>query len=166
MATSHPSARTSAAARNAARMAVVSALPVLQRAYRAAADKVVAPAGLSLALALPLVTVGRMGSGVRPGTLADALAIEAASLVRPLEQLLEAALLERREDAGDRRAKTLHLTAAGQATIEKLETVLLGLRNSVFDGIPDEDIAACLRVFATLESRLCKGHAAPLEAAA
>lgn len=165
MTSTHSSARGAGAGRNAARMAVVSALPVLQRAYRAAADKVVAPAGLSLALALPLVTVGRMGSGVRPGALADALAIEAASLVRPLEQLLEAGLLERRDDTADRRAKTLHLTTAGQAAGAQLEAVLLELRNSVFAGIPDEDVAACLRVFATLEARLCKPAAPTREPA-
>ncbi|MES2188185.1 MAG: MarR family transcriptional regulator [Pseudomonadota bacterium] len=154
-----------APARSVALMAVGTQLPILQRAYRAAADKAVAPSGLSQAMAWPLVMIGRLGDGVRPGALAYALAIEAASLVRPLEQLLEAGLVERREDASDRRAKTLHITPAGQAACQQIEDSLQALRAAVFDGVTDEDIAACLRVFAALEARLGKGSTAQDRAA-
>lgn len=135
-------------------MAFGASLSVVSRGYKAAADKAVVPMGLSQAMAWPLVMIGRLGNGVRPGVLADVLAIEGASLVRQLDQLVEAGLVERREDAIDRRAKTLHLTPAGTRARAKIETSLDALRLDLFDGIADADLDACLRVFAALDDRL------------
>lgn len=140
--------------RETAMMTVGHSLPVLQRAYRAAADKAVAPIGVSQALAWPLVMIGRQGDGVRQGVLADRLGIEAPSLVRSLDQLVDGGFIERREDAADRRAKTLHLTPAGAAACARIEVMLQALRAELYEGVPDEDIAACLRVFGVLEQRL------------
>ena len=140
--------------RESALMAVAIALPVLQRAYRAAADKAVAHLGMSQALAWPLVMIGRQGGGMRQGVLADRLGIEAPSLVRSLDHLVEAGFVERHEDAMDRRAKTLHLTDAGAAACAQIETALFALRATLYDGVADADVAACLRVFAVLEQRL------------
>ena len=149
-----PSAYPDGLSRESALMALGIALPVLQRGYRAAADKAVAHVGLSQALAWPLVMIGRQGGGMRQGVLAERLGIEAPSLVRSLDQLVEAGFVERREDAVDRRAKTLHTTPAGAAACAQIETALHGLRGPLYDGVADADIAACLRVFAVLEQRL------------
>jgi MarR family transcriptional regulator for hemolysin len=145
---------SAAAARQRNRMAFGATLQVMARVYKAAADKAVVHIGLSQAMAWPLVMIGRLGNGIRPGVLADVLAIEGASLVRQLDQLAEAGLVERREDAIDRRAKTLHLTPAGTRARAKIETSLDAMRAEVFEGIPDADIEACLRVFAMLDARL------------
>jgi MarR family transcriptional regulator for hemolysin len=93
--------------------------------------------------------------------LAEALGIEGPSLVRSLDQLVEAGYVERREDPADRRAKTLHLTPAGEAACEPIEAALSLMRAGLFEGVSDEDLAACLRVFAVLEERL--GRGAPAE---
>ncbi len=138
-------------------MAFGTALPAMSRAYKAAADKAVGHIGLSQAMAWPLVMIGRLGNGIRPGVLADLLAIEGASLVRQLDQLVDAGLVERREDAIDRRAKTLHLTPAGTRARAKIEASLDAMRIEMFDGIADADLAACLRVFAALDARLGGG---------
>ena len=131
-----------------------NALPVLQRGYRAAADKAVVHIGLSQAMAWPLVMAGRLGSGVRPGVLAEVLAVEGPSLVRQLDQLVDAGLIDRREDAVDRRAKTIHLTPAGNRARAKIEAALDTLRETLFEGVNDDDMAACLRVFEVLQGRL------------
>ena len=94
-------------------MATTANLMVLSRAYRGAADKALADYGLSQATAWPVILAGRLGDGVRQGALAEALGVEGPSLVRVLDQLVAAGLMERREDPHDRRAKTLHLTEAG-----------------------------------------------------
>jgi MarR family transcriptional regulator for hemolysin len=141
-------------ARPRARMMFGMMLPVLSRAYKAAADKAVGHMGVSQAMAWPLVMIGRQGDGVRPGVLADLLAIEGASLVRQLDQLVDAGLVERREDTVDRRAKTLHLTPAGTRARAKIEASLDTMRVDLFDGIADADLDACLRVFAALDARL------------
>ena len=140
--------------REQALMRLGTSLSPLQRGYRAAADKAVAHVGVSQTLAYPIVMLGRMKGDVRQGVLAEALGIEGPSLVRSVDQLVEAGLVERREDPADRRAKTLHLTPAGEATFAPIEAALALMRVSLFDGIPDADIAACLRVFAVLEERM------------
>lgn len=131
-----------------------TALPILQRGYRSAADRAMVHIGLSQAMAWPLVMAGRLGSGVRPGVLAEVLAVEGPSLVRQLDQLVENGLVERREDAVDRRAKTIHLTPAGNRARAKIEAALDTLREGLFEGVSDDDMAACLRVFETLQARL------------
>src|ERR1700712_4816242 len=143
--------------RQQARMAFGGTLPALSRAYQAAADKAVGHIGLSQAMAWPLVMIGRLGNGIRPGVLADVLSIEGASLVRQLDQLVDAGLVERREDAVDRRAKTLHLTSAGTRARARIEASLDTMRSELFEGASDADLAGCLRVFAALDARLGGG---------
>lgn len=140
--------------RPTALMTFGTALPILQRGYRSAADKAMVHIGLSQAMAWPLVMAGRLGSGVRPGVLAEMLAIEGPSLVRQLDQLVETGMVERREDAVDRRAKTIHLTPAGNRACAKIEAALDTLRESLFEGVSDADMAAALRVFEVLQARL------------
>jgi MarR family transcriptional regulator for hemolysin len=140
--------------REQALMRLGTSLAVLQRGYRAAADKAVAHVGVSQTLAYPIVMLGRMNGEVRQGVLAEALGIEGPSLVRSVDQLVEAGLVERREDPADRRAKTLHLTEAGKATCAPIEAALALMRASLFDGVSDADVAACLRVFGVLEERM------------
>ncbi|SAI55048.1 marR family transcriptional regulator [Bordetella ansorpii] len=142
-------------------MAVSAALPVLARAYRSAADKVLAGYGLSQATAWPVILAGRLGDGVRQGALAEALGIEGPSLVRLLDHLVSAGLIERREDPSDRRARTLHLTESGQALRAKLEDVLTRIRRELFKGIDADDVAACLRVFEKLTLALSHGLPMP-----
>ncbi|CAB3641902.1 MarR family transcriptional regulator [Achromobacter sp. K91] len=140
-------------------MATTSALMVLSRAYRGAADKALADYGLSQATAWPVILAGRLGDGVRQGALAEALGVEGPSLVRVLDHLVAAGLMERREDPHDRRAKTLHLTDAGQALRAKVEDVLVDLRRHLFRDVSEADLQACLRVFDSLKVTLGRGGA-------
>ncbi|WP_295522482.1 MarR family transcriptional regulator [uncultured Pseudacidovorax sp.] len=131
-------------------------LNLLQRAYRAAADRAVAHLGISQAAGWALLTIGRQGDGTRQGVIADLLGIEGPTLIRTLDQLTSAGLVERREDPADRRARTLHLTEAGSAILARIEEALTALRTELFQDIPAEDVRACLRVFGTLWTRLGK----------
>ena len=140
-------------------MATTSNLMVLSRAYRGAADKALADYGLSQATAWPVILTGRLGDGVRQGTLAEALGVEGPSLVRVLDQLVAAGLMERREDPHDRRARTLHLTDAGQALRAQVEDVLVELRRHLFRGIDAADLEACHRVFESLKAALGRSGA-------
>jgi MarR family transcriptional regulator for hemolysin len=131
-----------------------AAFSKLQRSYRAAADKAVAHVGLSHALARPLMSIGRLGGGVRHGVVAESLGVESPSLVRSIDHLVQAGLAERREDAADARARTLHLTPAGTQAWEQIEAALDAFRTHVFAGIPEAELAACLRVFDALGQTL------------
>jgi MarR family transcriptional regulator for hemolysin len=142
------------------RLAVLTAhLLVIHRAYRAAADTALADYGLSQATAWPVISAGRLGDGVRQGVLAEAMGVEGPSLVRVLDQLVTAGLMERREDPVDRRAKTLHLTPAGNALRERVEAMLVDLRRRLFADVDAADVEACIRVFDKLKSTLAQPSA-------
>lgn len=126
------------------------------RAYKAAADRVAADFDLSHASAWPVLMISRLGDGVRPGMVADALGIEAPSLVRIIDQLVGSKLVLRRDDPSDRRAKTLSLTAEGRRIAERLEAMLKPFRREMFDGLPQADVEACLRVLLHLDQRLAE----------
>ena len=53
---------------------------------------------LMAATAWPVIIVGRLVNGVCQGALAEALGVEGPFLVRVLDQLVAANLMERRED--------------------------------------------------------------------
>ena len=96
--------------REQALMRLGTSLAVLQRGYRAAADKAVAHVGVSQTLAYPIVMLGRMNGEVRQGVLAEALGIEGPSLVRSVDQLVEAGLPPR-QDAAPHRSRPGRLRA-------------------------------------------------------
>jgi MarR family transcriptional regulator for hemolysin len=142
-------------------MALASSLATVSRSYRAAVDKVAAEYGLSQATGLPVLLLGRLGDGVRCGVLAESLGVEAPSLVRVTDHLIESGLVERREDAHDRRAKTLHLTDEGKRRAAKMEEALVPFRRSLFEGIAEQDVEACLRLLGQLGSALAAFNHAP-----
>jgi len=141
-------------------MTLTMALPRVARAYKAAADKMASDFHLSQASAWPVLMIGRLGDGVRPGAVADALALEAPSLVRVVEQLVVAGLVLRHDDAHDRRAKTLHLTAEGKRCAARLEKALLPFRRQLFVNIAPADIDACARVLTALGAALAPADSA------
>jgi MarR family transcriptional regulator for hemolysin len=130
---------------------LTAALTHSSRAYRAAADKVAADYGLSQATGLPVLVISRFGeNGVRPGVLAETLSLEASSLVRVVDHLIETGLLERHEDPNDRRAKLLRLTDEGQKTAELMDQALRPFRRKLFGAFEPADVEACLRVLSGL----------------
>jgi MarR family transcriptional regulator for hemolysin len=133
-------------------MQLTATLAVTSRSYKSAVDKVAADYGLSQATGLPVLLIGRLGGGVRPGVLADAIGVEASSVVRLVDQLIESGLLERREDPQDRRAKILELTAEGKKTANLMEQALVPFRRELFSGFERADVEACLRVLRGLHA--------------
>jgi MarR family transcriptional regulator for hemolysin len=120
----------------------------LGRLWRRESDQVLSEHGLSFATAIPLVLLSRQGTSVRQGMLADDLGIEGPSLVRLIDLLEAEGLVERREDPTDRRAKTLHLTAAGETKVDEINRVLRRARAALLKDIGSDDLAI---TFATLQ---------------
>lgn len=110
----------------------------------------------------PLYVLGRLGDGVRQKELAAGLLIEGPSLVRLLDDLEAHGLIERREDPTDRRAKTIHLTQAGRATLQRLTEILQGFVPHLLAGISDDEFRICIGVLDRIEAQL--GATAPDEA--
>jgi MarR family transcriptional regulator for hemolysin len=126
----------------------------LARTYRREVDRSIREHGLSDARAVPVLQIARAGGGMRQGVLAEELGMEGPSLVRLLDQICAAGLVERRDDPRDRRAKTLHVTPAGLDLAATLKGLLGVLRSRLMAEVSDEDLAASLRTFAALGAAL------------
>jgi MarR family transcriptional regulator for hemolysin len=141
-------------------MNLTAALTHASRAYKSAADKVAADYGLSQATGLPVLIMGRLVNkerpGVRPGVLAEALGLEASSLVRVVDHLIESGLLARHEDPQDRRARILELTDEGRKTAALMEQALIPFRRKLFGNFEPADVEATLRVLSGLNTLLAK----------
>ena len=125
----------------------------LSRLWRREADQALADHGLSEATALPLMVLSRRGKCVRQGVLADEIGIEGPSLVRLIDLLQAEGLMERREDPTDRRAKTLHLTATGEAKAEEINRVLRRVRAFLLKDLDAGDLAVTFDALQSIEQR-------------
>jgi MarR family transcriptional regulator for hemolysin len=125
----------------------------LARLWRREADQALADHGLSQATAHPLRVLSGHGKCVRQGALADELGIEGPSLVRLIDLLQSEGLVERREDPTDRRAKTLHLTAKGDAKAEEINRILRRVRADLLKYISAENLAVTYDVLQRIEQR-------------
>lgn len=133
---------------------LTTGLIVLGRHYSRQLDKVVDDLGLSGSSAIPLAILSRMGEGTRQGSLAQALGVEGPALVRQPDRLCALGLVERVEDAADRRARNLYLTIAGRRVAADVEARFARQRRTLLAGVPDEDIEAAQRIFRILENRM------------
>ncbi|WP_158240786.1 MarR family winged helix-turn-helix transcriptional regulator [Telmatospirillum siberiense] len=123
----------------------------LGRHWRAIVDGETSCFGLTASSCRPLFHLGKLGDGVRPKDLADALDMEPSSLGELIDRLEEQGLVQRRDAPGDRRCKTLHLTESGQEMYRRIAGVVSSVGEHLTAGISDADLAACLRVFAQIE---------------
>jgi MarR family transcriptional regulator for hemolysin len=133
---------------------LIMLLNFVGRAYRKVVNRVLATHGLSDSQALPILLLSRLGDGLRTGVLAEHVGVEVPSLVRQLDQLCAAGLMERRDDPADRRAKTLHLTQAGRAQAAVIETLFRDVRSRLLCHIKDEDLATTLEALMGFEAAL------------
>jgi MarR family transcriptional regulator for hemolysin len=134
----------------------------LGRIWRRESDQALVDHGLSYATAIPLLLLSRQGTSVRQGVLADELGIEGPSLVRLIDLLEAEGFVERREDPTDRRAKTLHLTATGEAKVEEINHVLRRVRAGLLKDIGSEELAVAFATLQRIEQRASRLHDATM----
>jgi len=130
---------------------LIMLLNTVSRAYRKAVNSVLSTRGLSDSQALPVLFISRLGDGVRLGVLAEHVGVEVPSLIRQIDQLCAAGLVERRDDPSDRRAKTLHLTEAGRNQAVIIEALFLEVRSRMLKKVGDGDLATTLKVLRLFE---------------
>ena len=92
------------------------------------------------------LVVLRHNPGSRPSQIADALGIKRANFVVLQTELAGRGLIERRTDAHDRRAHTLHLTAEGAALMLRADAALAGHERGVAASLGQVDYDALLRI--------------------
>lgn len=130
----------------------------LARHYRRYVDKSLAGMGLRHSSGLTVMLLAREGDGVRQNRLADLLSIEGPSLVRQLDQMESAGLVERRPDPEDGRAKLIFLTETGRALAEQVEDATYMIRTSLLRGVPDAELTVALGVLEKIEALLTQSE--------
>jgi MarR family transcriptional regulator for hemolysin len=109
------------------------------RQWRRAADLRLQPYGLTQATWLPLVHISRAQTPPRQKDLAALMLVDGSSVVRLLDNLETAGLIERKAGENDRRAKTISLTA-------RVEKVANEVRHDALAGLAAKDIETAMRV--------------------
>lgn len=116
------------------------------RHWRRSLNRRLQPFGLSEATWRPLLYLSRNGAPMRQKELAAALGLDNSSVVRTLDALQAAGLVERREDQDDRRARALVLTPAGGAIVQQVEQVATAMRAETLAGLSDGELEAATHV--------------------
>jgi MarR family transcriptional regulator for hemolysin len=129
-----------------------SLLSQAARSWRRSTNRRLQPFGLTEATWLPLLRLARARTPMRQKDLAASLGLDGSSVVRVLDSLETAGLVERRAEAGDRRAKAILLTTEGRAVIRQVEQVAQEVRDEALHGLSDGEIQ---RAYALLE-RICE----------
>jgi MarR family transcriptional regulator for hemolysin len=126
-------------------------LLLVGRLWRKMAREAAARHGVSEAASAPLIWIERLGDNVRQNTLAEAIGIEGASLVRLIDELQSSGLVTREPDPSDRRANVVSLTPRGREVVTEVNDDIQALRQQIFTGLSDADIEATGRVFAAIK---------------
>ena len=124
----------------------------LARTWRQAADRALASMGLSASSGWALIQVGRLGDDVRQIDLAHELDISGASMVRLIDQMVGAGLVDRRADEADRRVSRVCLTKRGAALTSTIEATLGDMRHDLLAGLSDAELAGALAVALHVEA--------------
>jgi DNA-binding MarR family transcriptional regulator len=94
--------------------------------------------------------------GIRQGALADKLEIEPITLVRLVDRLEKAGLVERRSDPADRRVRTLHLTPQALPLLKRLRAVAIETREQALAGVPERERAVLIKLLTHIRANLCE----------
>jgi MarR family transcriptional regulator for hemolysin len=132
------------------------------RQWRRSADLRLQPFELTEATWLPLVHIARAPTPPRQKDLAASMFVDGSSVVRLLDSLEAAGLIQRKEGETDRRAKTIHLTPRGRAIADKVEGVSRRVRSDALAGLSERDIETTMRVL----QHICRVLEGELEASA
>ncbi|WP_049621640.1 MarR family winged helix-turn-helix transcriptional regulator [Frateuria defendens] len=145
------------------RLDLTSSLLQAGRHWQRLANQALQGYGISAACTEPLILIGRSGGGIHQVTLAERLGVAGPSLVRALDKLCAAGLVRREEDASDRRAKTLWLTADGQRLVCRLEERLTLLREDVLGHHTRKELEAALGFYRSFAAAAGQAARAPAQ---
>jgi MarR family transcriptional regulator for hemolysin len=131
-----------------------SHLARLSRLWRNRLDERLAPLGLTQAKWVILLHLSKAGGALGQKDLVDRVGVEAPTMVRVLDGLQRMGLIERRDCPGDRRSKSVHLTAAATPIIARIDAIARDLRAETLAGIDDASLGVCADVLAQIARNL------------
>src|SRR4051794_9915821 len=133
---------------------IASLIARVSRQWRREGDRRLQPFGLTEATWLPLVHLARAPAPMRQKELAASLVLDGSTVVRLLDALEAAGLIERREETTDRRAKTISVTASGRSIIDQVELASREVRNTALLGLSQGDIESATRALELIQNNL------------
>jgi DNA-binding MarR family transcriptional regulator len=89
----------------------------------------------------------------RVSDLADRLMVKPSHVTRQIDRLQGQQLVERTQDALDRRARQVAITAEGRALLDRLKQANIESLAGALDGVPEPDVAATVTVLRHLIDR-------------
>ncbi len=125
----------------------------VSRAMRRAFERRLEGSSLTLAQARALVYVAR-NEGIRQVDLAELLEVRPMTLARLVDQLANARLVERRDDAADRRAYRIHLTPHAKPHLAAIDQVVATIRREATRGLDRDALATVLAALRTMRDNL------------
>ncbi len=144
--------------RNLERQLAQYMAPVAQ-GWRQLADLTLAELRVSNSSGWCLIYLERLGPDARQIDLAREIGVSQPSLVRTLDQLEAAGLVERLPHPDDRRSNRLLVTPPGKALVSQIEERLGSLRHILLDEISDAELETTLRIMALLTDRIAERRA-------
>lgn len=92
--------------------------------------------------------------GVSQARLAELVDVDAMAMVRLIDRMEEDALVERRPDPADRRARQLFLTARARPMLDEIWRLAALVRTEMFAGVPRADRDCFIRVLEAAHGNL------------
>jgi MarR family transcriptional regulator for hemolysin len=106
----------------------------------------------------------RPARGDQPGRrLAEILKIEPITLLRILDRLEAAGLVERRTHAADRRVRLLYLTPEARPALETMRELGELTRAEALAGVAGEERERLLETLCTMKTNLIRACGSPIE---
>jgi len=119
-------------------------IAVVARLWRGELDRRLLPHNLSQARYGLLTLLAEASGPIAQNDLAERAGITGPTLVRQLDQLEQAGLVERRDAPDDRRVKHICITTAGLSAHGSASRIAQSLRQELTTGVPESQLA-CLQ---------------------
>jgi len=94
--------------------------------------------------------------GINQAALAQILEIEPITLVRQLDRLQAAGLVERRPDPSDRRARVLFLTPAARPLLDRIWALATVVREEAMAGLSEPERERLIELLLKIKSNLAE----------
>jgi MarR family transcriptional regulator for hemolysin len=96
----------------------------------------------------------KMLPGIRQTALAERMDLANPTMVRIIDSPEEQGLIERRESAGDRRVRGIHLTEQAGPLVSRIETEVRQVGNALLQDVTEEEMRICLDVMRRIRTRV------------
>jgi len=123
------------------------------RTWRQEIDRRLKDYGLSQSKWRTLLCLDLSHDTLTQSELAHRLGIEDPTLVRTLDRLAKDGWVERKNDPGDRRSKTVHLTTKAHQTLRYIHAAADQVRHALLGNISEKQLQSCIDLFENIKHK-------------